>query len=195
MTEPVYILIRTSGRPNFFKKMWKSIEDQTYSNIITITHTDDPKDTYVKGDIIIKSKRNPKLGRGHYNLYCNKLLKAIPGNKGWFHIIDDDDQYAAPDVIERLVKLSKKGHVNVGRSDRGNNNIWPKYWKGQKSFQTECFFVETKNRFLGTWWHKRAGDHHYSKQLTKKLPINWIDNLLICTTNGGKGRGERKDLL
>lgn len=193
MTEPVYILIRTSGRPNYFKKMMESIEKQTYPNIVTIVHTDDPKDTYIKGDKIIRSKRNPKLGRGHYNLYCNKLLNAIPGKVGWFHFIDDDDQYASDDVIERLVKLSKKDHVNVARSDRGRGKIWPKYWKNQRSFQTECFFVNVRYKNIGTWWTKRAGDHNYSKQLTKKIPINWIEKLLICTTNGGKGRGERKD--
>ena len=72
---PFYVLIRTSGRPKFFVEMMKSIKAQTYPNIITITHTDDPADTYATGDIIVSSQRIPKSKErtGPYNLYNNKL--------------------------------------------------------------------------------------------------------------------------
>jgi hypothetical protein len=172
----------------------ETVKNQTYSNIITIVHSDDKKDKYIEGDIIVRSKRNPDLGRGHYNLYCNKLLGAIPNGNGWFHFIDDDDKYAAPDVIERLIENSKRNYMNVARSDRGNGKIWPKYWRNQKSFQTECFFINTKWKTHGKWWNKRAGDHHYSKQLTKILPINWIEDLVICKAQAGKNRGKRNDI-
>ena len=194
MDDPVYILIRTSARPKFFDVMMKSIKSQTYSNIITIVHTDDPEDNYLEGDIVIRSERNPALGNGHYNLYCNKLLNAIPDGPGWYHFIDDDDMYASDDVIENLVKHSKRKYINIGRVQRWGSTVWPKTWGTQRSYQTECFFLHTDHKHKAKWWNKKGGDHHYSKQLTDQLPINWIDNLLIAKAQDGKGRGYRLDM-
>lgn len=193
--KPVYILIRTSNRPEFFKTMYDSIKNQTYKNIVIIVHSDDPRDDYVKGDIIIRGQAfYSGFGNGTYNLYNNRLLRAIKKNAvGWYHFIDDDDMYAGPDVIEKLVENSKEDHINVARVERWNGTIWPKHWESQKSFQTECFFLHTDHRLKAKWWGNKGGDHHYSKQLTKVLPINWIDKLKICKAQEGKGHGKRKD--
>ena len=114
-TPPVYILIRTSGRPKFFKKMYESIQQQTYKNIITVVHVDNDFDKYAKGDYIIRGEPIKNAGRGYYNLYNNTLLEKIPVDKhgpGYYHFIDDDDMYSAPDVIEKLVKLAKKDFIS-----------------------------------------------------------------------------------
>lgn len=190
----VYILIRTSNRPNCFKTLMASIKFQTYKNIITIVHSDNPADEYVEGDIIIHGKMLPRtLGRASYNLYNNTLLKKIPKGPGWFVFIDDDDKYASRTAIEQFVKAAKPDHINVARADRGGGCIWPKYWKNQKVFQTECFMLHTKWRNLGKWPAQKGGDHYYTKQITKKLPINWIENLIVTRAQMGKGRGKRKD--
>jgi hypothetical protein len=175
--------------------MMESIKKQTYKNIVTIVHSDDPRDEYVTGDIIIKGTAyGPEHGNGTYNLYNNRLLRAIPSDKpGYFHFIDDDDKYASPDVIERFVKNSKPDHVNLARVKRWNNTIFPRHWKNQKSFQTECFFVHTDYRLTAKWWGNKGGDHYYSKQLTKKLPINWIEDLVVCEAQEGKGHGKKLD--
>jgi hypothetical protein len=191
---PVYILIRTSKRPLFFRIMMNSIKKQTYPNIVTIVHTDDSEDNYIEGDIIIKSKRDISLGRGHYNLYCNKLLDAIPDGPGWYHFIDDDDMYAGPDVIERFIAASRENFINVARTHRGGNIIWPKSWGAQRSFQSECFLLHTMHKNKARWWSKTGGDHNYSLQLTNMLEINWIEDLIVCTALDGKGRGWRFDL-
>ena len=193
MNDPVYILIRTANRPIFFKNMMDSIKRQTYKNIVTIVHSDNPNDLYVEGDIIIRSQRDESLGNGFYNLYCNALLAAIPGD-GWYHFIDDDDMYYSDDVIERLVENSLRDHINVARVKRWKGIIFPKKFGIQNSFQTECFFLHTDHKNKATWWNYKGGDHNYTKQLTKILPINWIDNLIICKAQKGKGHGMRYDL-
>lgn len=194
MTAPVYILIRTSGRPKFFACMMESIKNQTYKNIVTIVHSDDPRDKYVTGDIIINGTvYGPEYGDGTYNLYNNRLLKAIPKIPGWFHFIDDDDRYASSDVIERLVKNSKKDHINIARVKRWNKTVFPRHWRNQNSYQTECFFLHTDHRFKGKWWGNKGGDHNYSKQITKVLPKNWIEDLYICEAQEGKGHGRKLD--
>ncbi len=199
---PVYILIRTSGRPKFFAQLMRSIRAQTYPNIVTIVHTDDERDTYVKGNIIVKGKRKPRsIGTAPYNLYQNTLLNAIPDGPGWYVFIDDDDMYAGRDVIARYVASAREDCINVARADRGHGKIWPAHWKRQRSFQTECFMLHTKyarlkdkNGHRIKWWANTGGDHHYTKQITKILPINWIDNLIVCKAQDGKNRGIRRDL-
>lgn len=198
MTDPVYILIRTSGRPVFFKRMMESVKAQTYKNIITIVHTDDPRDDYVEGDIIIKGHAYSRdYGTGPYNLYMNRLLKAIPDGPGWYHFIDDDDEYFDENAIATLVKNAKRDHVNVGRVIRWNGVVFPKQksWnnRSRESFQTEIFFMHTDHRLRAKWWANKGGDHYYSKQLTKVLPINWIEDLIICKAQEGKGHGRKLD--
>lgn len=206
MQLPVYILIRTSGRPRFFARAMESVKNQTYENIQTIVHTDDPRDEYVEGDIIIRdSAYGPEYGSGFYNLYNNRLLNAIPDAPGWYCFLDDDDEYAAPDVIARLVEASKPDHINVGRVQRRlkkNVRTFPEKWKAQKSFQTECFFLHTDYKNRAKWWPHLGGDHYYSKQFTTAirglknqsiLPINWIENLVIAKSQEGKGHGDKLD--
>ena len=192
--DPVYILIRTSRRPEFFGKMMESVERQTYPNIKTIVHSDDPRDEYVRGDIVLKLPAfTREFGTGPYNLYQNRLLDAIPDGPGWYCFIDDDDMYASDDVIERLVKNAKRDHINVGRVTRWNGVIFPSQWGKQKSFQTEIFFLHADHKKKAKWWGNKGGDHHYTKQLTRVLPINWIDNLMICVAQEGKGHGKKID--
>jgi hypothetical protein len=192
---PVYILIRTSNRPEFFACMMESIKKQTYNNIVTIVHSDDPRDEYVTGDIIIRGAAyGPEYGNGTYNLYNNRLLRKIPSDKpGYYHFIDDDDRYASPDAIEKFVTSCKPDHINIAKVKRWKNTVFPKKWKNQKSYQTECFMLHTDHRLKAKWWGNKGGDHYYSKQLTKILPINWIEDLIICEAQEGKGHGKKLD--
>ena len=192
---PVYILIRTSRRPEFFKRCYESIKKQTYKNIVVIVHTDDPRNDYVCGDIIIKGQcYHPRSGSGTYNLYNNRLLDAIPDGWGWYHMIDDDDMYFNNKSIANMVKNAKPHAVNVARVKRWGTSVWPKNWRRQRSFQTECFFIHAAYKKLGRWWGNRGGDHYYSRQLTNKLPINWIEGVTICKAQEGKGHGKLLDI-
>ena len=194
MHDPVYILIRTSGRPKFFARCMESIKAQTYPNITTIVHTDNPDDDYVEGDIIVRGEAYPRsVGTAPYNLYCNRLLEAIPDGPGWYHFIDDDDAYACPDAIERFVAASKRDHINVTRVRRWNDVVFPRRWCVQQSFQTECFLLHTDHKGLAKWWANRGGDHNYTRQITRSLKINWIDDLLLCYAQEGKGHGRKLD--
>lgn len=196
---PVYILIRTSRRPRYFARMMDSINKQTYQNIITIVHTDEPTDDYIEGDIIIRGERithNPADGltklNAPYNLYCNRLLESIPEGDGWYYFLDDDDILSAPDVIEKFVKNSLEDHINVARVSR-YGCLWPKNWKTDNRFHTESFFLHAKHKNLARWWGNRGGDHNYSYQICQQLPCNWIDGLISAQAQEGKGHGKRLD--
>jgi glycosyltransferase involved in cell wall biosynthesis len=194
MIDPVYILIRTSRRPEFFKRCFESIKNQTYKNIVTIVHTDDPRDKYIQGDIIIKGQAfGLNYGSATYNFYNNTLLKSIPDVSGWFYFMDDDDELFDSTVIEKFVNAAKRDCINVARVIRWNNKIFPEKWGVQKSYQTECFITHTDHKNKARWWGNKGGDHFYSKQLTRILPINWIENLIVCKAQEGKGHGKRLD--
>lgn len=194
MTEILYILIRTSRRPEFFKRCFESIKNQTYKNIVTIIYSDDPRDTYVEGDIIIKGKTYGRnVGSAPYNLYNNDLIKKIPNIPGYVHFMDDDDEYTENDVIGKMISKCKKDHLNVCHVMRWNNKIFPEKWGEQKSFQTECFFIHTDYVNKAKWWANKGGDHYYTRQLTEILPINWIENILLCRAQEGKGHGNKLD--
>ena len=193
MILPVYILIRTSKRPKFFSCMMESIKKQTYKNIVTIVHSDNPEDKYIQGDIIINGEYyNQEHGTHPYNLYNNRLLEAIPG-EGWYHFLDDDDIYASNTAIEKFVEFSKIDCINVARVRRWHGRTYPRHWGKEESFHTESFFLHTNHKNKARWCGDKAGDHFYSKQLTSILPINWIDNLLVCEEQEDKGYGKRKD--
>lgn len=178
----------------FFARMMETIHNQTYKNIVTIVHTDDPRDTYVQGDIIVKgSAYGNNYGDGTYNLYFNRLLDAIPSEPGWIHFLDDDDEYASDDALERFIAQSQKDAVNVSRVIRWNEKIFPNHWMKQNSFQTECFLIHTDYKKKAKWWGNKGGDHHYSRQLTRVMPINWIDDLVVCRLQESKGHGKRLD--
>ena len=190
---PVFILTRTSGRPIFFNRCMQSINNQTYDNIITIVHTDNPFDKYIAGDIIISSEKIANGTNAPYNLYCNKLLESIPDENGYYFFLDDDDQFFENNSLEKFISQCKESDINVARVMRWNFEIFPKHWGKETSFQTECFILHTKHKSLGKWWSNKGGDHYYSKQITEKLNINWIDKLIVCKVQESKGHGRCYD--
>lgn len=174
--------------------MMETIKEQTYKNIVTIIYSDDPRDDYVTGDIIIKGTIYEKsLGDATYNLYCNDLLRNIPNEDGWIYFLDDDDELTTPDAIGRIIKKCDRNAVNAFKVSRNNGKIVPEKWQSQRSFQTECFIIHTDHKLKASWWSHKGGDHHFTKQLTKVLPINWIDGDIVCKAQTGKGYGKKLD--
>ena len=196
MPDTLYILTRTSGRPAFFARMRETVKSLAWSGpVCHIVHTDDPRDTYVEGDIIIRGETlGPSFGGGFYNLYQNRLLKAIPG-PGWVHFIDDDDEYLGPDVLSFLqgaartaLHVCKTRRVGVSKSCE----IFPPLWLKQKTFQTECFALWSDIAKKYNWWGEKGGDHHYTNKITRTVPIVWHD-VIATQAQSGKGHGECLD--
>ena len=196
MSETLYILTRTSGRPAFFARMRETVKALAWPGpVVHIVHTDDPRDTYIEGDIIVRGETlGPSFGSGFYNLYQNRLLNAIPG-QGWVHFIDDDDEYCAPDSLSFMADANKTAlHVcktrRVGVSKHAD--IFPPLWLKQKTFQTECFVLWSVIAKQHKWWGEKGGDHHYTSKITRKTPITWHD-VIATQAQAGKGHGSCLD--
>lgn len=170
-----------------------SIDTLVYpEEIYTIVHTDDPRDDYVYGDIVIRGEVHyPSQGGATYNLYNNRLLQAIP-EEGWVHFMDDDDEYISPEAFTHLEKASKN-KIHVAKVERWNGQIFPKPWKKKNSFQTECFVLWSTVAKRYRWWADKGGDHNYTRRITRDHAIEWHDKL-ICKAMNGKGHGRRYDV-
>ncbi len=199
--ETIYILTRASGRPAGFFRLRESIKNLEWpGKIVHIVHSDDPRDTYIRGncDILIEGETLqdvPVPGRsGPYNYYCNRMLDLVAClDPGWVHFIDDDDQYADAEVFLRMLKGAPRDAVLVGKVHRGGNIYYPKAWGTQSSFQTEIPMFWSEVALSGRWPLTKGGDHYYTKQLTDRYRTLWIEDVLIATTVAGKGKGRRED--
>lgn len=191
--DTLYILTRSSGRAEFFRRCRESVKALTYPGpVVHIVHTDYPRDRYVEGDIIVRGEAHgPNMGSGPYNLYQNRLIDAIPSD-GWVHFLDDDYEYTAPDVFDWLPDADPK-MMHICKVKRGGDTVWSNRWKHQTSFQTECFVVRQKIAKMGKWWADKGGDHYYTRQLTKRVKLDWHD-ILIVQAQEGKGHGARVDI-
>ena len=190
--DTLFILTRTSGRPQFFKRCRESVKALSWPNVVHIVHCDDPRsEKYIDCDILVKGvAHGPNMGTAPYNLYNNRLLDAVPFD-GWVYFLDDDDELTGPDVFDFLNGADKK-KMHICKAMRWNETIWPKSWGTQRSFQTECFVNWLPNAKLSKWWSDKGGDHYYTRRLTKSLKLSWHD-VLVCKAQEGKGHGKLID--
>ena len=192
---PLYILSRTSGRPKFFEVMRESVKALTWPGGVThVIHSDDPRnEAYITGDILIRGEYHGKYcGEAPYNLYQNRLLSVLPQD-AWVAFIDDDDAYTAPDVFERIIDDGKVD-MYINKAKRWDDVVFPKGWKTQRSFQTECFVLKSNLAKQGKWWGDKGGDHYYTKQIVRKAKrIEWRDVIAVAAQEG-KGHGRIVDI-
>jgi glycosyltransferase involved in cell wall biosynthesis len=108
----INILIRTSGRPNYFKECIQSIYEQTFKNWNIIVGIDNKEsESYVQPEkcklvyydfskyILPKKPNNNEYGVPFiYNLYINELYKYV--KNGYCLILDDDNKLSGKDSLE-----------------------------------------------------------------------------------------------
>jgi len=174
-----------------------SVRSQTYRNLFTIVHSDNMEDTYLEGDIIIRGEKYPsEAGTFPANLYCNRLMDAIPDSNSWYFFLDDDDKIHSPDSIERAIDLSLQDHINVTKAiwkdtaDPRIIRIFPDDYHGKiTTFSTGCFILHSKYKDKARWWADCCGDLNYTSKLN--LPINWID-VIMQEQQISKGYGKKE---
>jgi len=189
----LYVLTRTSGRPEFFKACRESVKALDYPEVVHIVHSDDPRnEQYIDCDILVRGeKHGAYMGSAPYNLYNNRLL-SVMDKPGWVHFLDDDDMYTAPDIFSFL-EHADKNKIHVCRVMRWNEQIFPKGHDNRPSFQTEIFVTWSDLAKKGKWWSEKGGDHYYSRQLTKIAKQEHYDTIL-AKAQEGKGHGRLIDI-
>lgn len=207
----INILIRTSGRPNYFMNSINSILSQTYKNYNIIVGIDDENSLkYVsKYDcLIIKYDLNIKIetklndinyGKPFkYNLYLNELQKYV--KDGYILYIDDDDKFNNNDALSLISEKIKKGYDLImyralfpnNRIIPSNENFFNKPVVSDISGICFCFNSKIKPQ----WEAYKRGDFRVATYLCKNLEkiIHINKPLTTIQRKSGDGYGRRDDM-
>ena len=198
----INILIRTSGRPVYFKKCIDSIRKQDYSNYRILISYDTKEDLkYIKSntnsnDFILFCKISDSTKENFpYNLYINDLYEFV--NSGWILVLDDDNMFISNESLTKVAKLLKKENQLVVWKVKLFDKVIP-----SKSFnkQPTLYDIDSSNFIfhssykykLGQWDGNKCADFRLALKLYKNLDSTiWIDELIIASQRkhiyGGKG--------
>lgn len=197
------ILIRTSERPRYFRRMLDSIESQGYKNYRLIISADTlPSAEYVREagyEPVIVSKGLPdEVNNAPYNDYLNTLMNEI--TDGWVMFMDDDDLYSDPDVFSSVAeRLNDERKILVWRMQWPTGRTIPedKFW-GMVPFSTShigmpCFAFHHSLSKRCSFDKRKGADYRFISRLTRNLDVEWMDRVCVKLTNCGNW-GMVKDL-
>ena len=206
------ILIRTSGRPNYFKECLESIYKQKYKNwnlIIGIDDTESEKYTQsAKGRTIFydySSVKNEKKTKSEeygiffkYNLYLNDLQNQV--TKGYIIYLDDDDAlndenslYDLSNVIENEDQFIMWRVKFPNRLVPSNENF------GKKPVMKDVSGIgfAFHNKYKIDWEPYKRGDYRIAKKLHEVIPKKTYLNKVVTKLQREieDGFGQRDDKL
>jgi len=177
----INILIRTSNRPEEFKKCIESIQNQEYKNYkIIVCYDKENSKNYIDKNIEnfyieIDSKEKFK-----YNLYCNHLMDKV--NDGFILFLDDDDYLAHNKSLQILNDhIENDNTFLIWKYMRTDQLIYPRNFSLIKLGEiASCSFIFHSKFKDIRWGDKQYGDFLFVNSLFKKykLKIKFIDYIL-----------------
>ena len=215
----INILIRTSGRPNYFKKCYESIARQSYSNYrIIVSCDDDESEEYVSkynvdcvvrvervDSATIKPCRYPEhaalTSAAPYNGYFKEMYKYVA--EGWVVHLDDDDAFNTPFALKVMGEQMKATDTmlfwrcqftkDMVIPDDVNFRKPPAYCK----ISGITYAFHTMYCKYADWGLHKVGDFRVADKLYKiikqKAYINKVLTMIQRERPGGLGR--RDDLI
>lgn len=198
-----YVLTRTSKRPKAFARLRNSLRKQTYPHIVHVVHSDEPTDTYVRGDIVLHSPRLRATPNSTFpwEVYFATMLAHIKSHcgEGWVTFMDDDDVYVNHTAVERMMQYaSHPDRMPVWKTIRENNRISPERfgapldapegricWESSMHHTNHIGRVEIDGNC--------GSDGRYWARMSEFLRVVWVDEV-FARPQAGKGNGKRKDV-
>jgi glycosyltransferase involved in cell wall biosynthesis len=189
----INILIRTSNRPDYFKKCIDSITCQKYKNYKIIVCYDDIKsyDYIAENNLELNSFYINVSSKEYYkfNLYNNYLMDKV--EDGFILFLDDDDEFTHDEVLN-VINNNIQSHddVIIWKFMRPDKLIYPKSMNkisiGEIDTTMVCF--NSKFKHLSQWMDCKNGDYYFYTELFRKLKdsnidinIKFINNILTKT--------------
>ena len=187
----INILVRTSNRPELFKRMLASVQAQTFKDWRLIVGYDNPLAlAYIPNDPKIDSLCMVPQ-REHlffWNMYCNDLKQQV--TDGWFFYLDDDDFLVNKFSLEVIAR-----HLTV---DAGvicqfvrNKKLKPHqiYINSKQIIRGKiggsCIFLHASHKNLADWDGGRAADYRFIKEIESKLPLKFVAVPVVAAGNNG----------
>lgn len=207
----INILIRTSGRPEYFNECVKSIYNQKYKNWNILIGIDDNSSlTYTqsaKGRDVIYDYDNFEIPKPpnsvdygvafKYNMYLNDLQNEV--NDGYIIYLDDDDCLYDSDSLNKLVNVIKSDDDLVIWRVKFPNRLVPSdsnFGKAPvlKDISGIGFSFHVKHK--KEWEPYKRGDYRVAKALYESVPnviyLNEVITKLQRDIEDGMGRKDDK---
>jgi len=185
------VITRTSNRPNYFKNCRESVLKQTIPvEHITISDSDE---SYM-ADLQLVLRVTKRDGEYPYNLYFNEAKDYIISDYVMF--LDDDDMFTKPDSAEIILNNLDEDTLLLWKVRFGMRTI-PETVPGVIEFGkiSGIGFAYHKKHWVD-WQNKRGGDYLVIKELSEKLKVKWIDEVLTGLQHplGMAGMAKGQDL-
>ena len=192
----INVIVRTSGRPNYFHDCIKSIKKQNYLNFNIIVGYDDSNSMkYIQGQpctaVPLRKHDGPKLKKPYgddygiwfpFNSYFNDLLPYA--TKGFVVYLDDDDCFVDETALSKLAKA-----IEVNNSDvvfwrvRFPERVVPSDLNWEKKVPV-CRDMSTIGfchvaSIKPLWEPWKRGDYRCAKYIFERSnSVLWFDELL-----------------
>jgi glycosyltransferase involved in cell wall biosynthesis len=199
MVPLINILIRTSDRPNSFKRLLETIRCQTFNNyrLIVSVDNDQTKEYVIENGIkdFIRMEKNNVLMKTA-DLYFNFLIASAL--EGFVWGVDDDDFLPNERVIETITNNIKENMLNIFRMK--SRSILPEeHVLKRGGIGTPCFVIPVCMARQVAWQAPYASDYTYIKELSDKFgldKIHWVDEIIcqIDKPNQGSTPGMGREI-
>jgi tetratricopeptide (TPR) repeat protein len=206
------IIIRTSGRPNYFHDCMRSIYEQSHKNVNVIVGIDDQKSlSYVQGHICTVVPLQKYTGQPQppprkseeygvwfpYNNYFTKLLEYA--RIGYVIYLEDEDCFASKNSLAELASkiIETKAELIFWRVLSPNRVIpsdanWEKQIPVNGDMSGLGFSHVTT--VVATWEPWKRGDYRVAKHLNENIQKQlWFDKIIVKTQRKEAGGYEKKD--
>lgn len=197
------IIIRTSGRPQFFKRCINSIKTncKNFKLHITIDNEEDLKyvikycdglnyDYYlIDKKIVEEICKKIKIERNLfiYNYYFNVVKQFL---NGWCLYLDDDDELLITPEF-----LNDTNNIYLHKVDIGIKIVPSSHNFGRKPVLNDIsgLGIIFHSSQMIDWKPQRGGDYEFISNLFEKYNSVWVDRVLSKTQIGGNW-GKRNDI-
>lgn len=187
----INILIRTSNRPELFKRCVDSIKSQTYKDIRIIVGIDSDKAKgYTQGfeTYWMLRKDLPFF----YNDYCNQL-KSLDF-QGWYFFLDDDDFLDNPFVIENMIPHLEEDKAIICQYRRRGRPKPPNWQMDERVIARGWIGLPS------IWLHSKHkdlaqvqglvdyDDYNYIQEVSQVLATKFIKEVVVCCDRRSWGK-------
>jgi glycosyltransferase involved in cell wall biosynthesis len=206
----INIIIRTSGRPNYFKDCIKSIYNQDYQNYNILVTCDDYnsikytrghncrvvdvrpiKDTYTR---VTKDRPEANSDYGYdfpYNRYINFAQNLI--NDGYVIILDDDNRFIENFALSKISSKLAKDKLVVWKCKMWDKTLPATNEIKLYNIDSACFAYHISMAKYSDWTQWKRADYRTARNISNHTDVVWMDEELTGMQSLRPGHGTRRD--
>ncbi len=172
--EKINILIRTSNRPEYFRKCIESVLSQNYKNYRVIVGYDKIESLeYLKDyDMIDKYEmKTTSKERFKHNLYLNTMMDKV--QDGFIMYLDDDDMMAHNNSLNIINdNITNEKDLIIWKFMRPDKLIYPDKIIRLGHISGCAYTFNSKYKLKSRWVDRQCSDYYFITKLLKNTNLN-----------------------